>query len=85
MSKCGGEWIQICQKILRSQTSMDFADFLYFLKFIRNRRLDKTDDDSIKDLDVIIPLIDDIQATRSLILALHITNSCFADLVKAHS
>merc|ERR1711990_1033077 len=61
MSKCGGEWIQICQKILRSQTSMDFADFLYFLKFIRDRRLDKTDNNSIKDLDVIIPLIDDIQ------------------------
>jgi hypothetical protein len=52
MSKCGGEWIQICQKILRSQTSMDFVDFLEFLEFIKKRRKE-----SDLDLEILNPLI----------------------------
>jgi len=27
------EWIETCQRILRAQTSMDFKDFLEFLRF----------------------------------------------------
>lgn len=30
------EWIDICQKILRAQTSMDFADFEKFLGFFKD-------------------------------------------------
>ena len=32
--ECEGEWLQITQKVLRAQTSLDFDDFANFLRFI---------------------------------------------------
>jgi len=37
--ECEGEWLQITQKVLRAQTSLDFDDFCSFLSFIRHRRM----------------------------------------------
>jgi len=44
-----GEWIQICQKILRSQTSMDFGEFLEFLQFLRGRRMKENSEGEDKE------------------------------------
>ena len=59
-----GEWIQICQKILRSQTSMDFGEFLEFLQFLRGRRKKENsegeDKEDIECLDRFIQKIEPI-------------------------
>lgn len=59
-----GEWLQICQKILRSQTSMDFGEFLEFLQFLRGRRKKENsegeDKEDIECLDRFIQKIEPI-------------------------
>ena len=59
-----GEWLQICQKILRSQTSMDFGEFLEFLQFLRGRRSKENsegeDKEDIECLDRFIQKIEPI-------------------------